>query len=71
MRQQHDMHGAAARAARIRRAHDMEATLLDSMHRRAQIERVARPASIYTRMLRRIRSGTGRIERLPEAAPEK
>ena len=31
-----DMNGAAARAMRIRQAHDMEATMLDTMHRGAE-----------------------------------
>jgi hypothetical protein len=38
MHQRYDTNSAAARSMRIRRAHDLEATALDTMHRRADRE---------------------------------
>jgi hypothetical protein len=71
MSHQDGMHGATARAARIRRAHDMEATWLDSMHRRSDLRETGERASVISRMLHRVRRRTTHGERLRAAAPEK
>ena len=70
MRQHDGTHSAVARAARIRHAHDMESTWLDSMHRRSDQLETARRPSILSRMLRRTSTRTSRVEPLREAAPE-
>ncbi|MDX6400297.1 MAG: hypothetical protein QOF27_903 [Gaiellaceae bacterium] len=70
MRPHDGTHSAAARGARIRRAHDMEATWLDSMHRRSDLVETPGRPGILSRMLRRTRTGTSRAEPLREAAPE-
>jgi hypothetical protein len=70
MRHHDGAHSAVARAARIRHAHDMEATWLDSMHRRSDLLETARRPSFLSRMLRRTRTRTSRVEPLREAAPE-
>ena len=46
-----DSQSAVARASRIRHAHDMEATHLDSMHRRAVPER----PGVFSRAITRLR----------------
>ena len=46
-----DSNSAVARASRIRHAHDMEATQLDSMHRRAVPER----PNVFSRAITRLR----------------
>ena len=70
MRHHDGSHSAVARAARIRHAHDMEATWLDSMHRRSELLETPRRPGILSRMLRRTRTGRGRVEPIREAAPE-
>jgi hypothetical protein len=70
MRHHDGSQSAVARAARIRHAHDMEATWLDSMHRRTEVHETARRPGILSRMLRRTRAGSTRVEPLREAAPE-
>ena len=47
-----DSNSAVARASRIRHAHDMEATQLDSMHRRATVPE--RP-NVFSRAITRLR----------------
>jgi hypothetical protein len=46
-----DSNSAVARASRIRHEHDMEATQLDSMHRRAVPER----PNVFSRAITRLR----------------
>jgi hypothetical protein len=70
MRYHDGSQSAVARAARIRHTHDMEATLLDSMHRRSELLETPRRPGIVSRMLRRTSSRTSRVEPLREAAPE-
>jgi hypothetical protein len=53
MYQPHNTNGAAARAMRIRRAHDMEATTLDTMHRRSEDEKPGLLARFVARLQRR------------------
>lgn len=59
---QHD--SAAARAMRIRRTHDMEATELDTMHRRGEAGRVGLLARFLTRL-----PGRTRVPESPEQLP--
>ena len=61
-----DSNSAVARASRIRHAHDMEATLLDSMHRQAV---PARP-NVFSRAITRLRrQSTGPPNPLPVPVP--
>jgi hypothetical protein len=53
MHQRHDSNSAAARAMRIRRAHDMEATTLDTMHRHPEDEKPGLLARCVARLQRR------------------
>jgi hypothetical protein len=53
-----EMNGAAARAMRIRRAHDMEATTLDTMHRRAEPDTTGVLARLVARLRGRARAET-------------
>jgi hypothetical protein len=62
MHQHHD--SAAARAMRIRRTHDMEATELDTMHRRGEEGRPGLLARFLTRL-----SGRTRFSESPEQLP--
>jgi hypothetical protein len=59
---QHD--SAAARAMRIRRTHDMEATELDTMHRRGEAGRLGLLARFLTRL-----PGRTRVSESPEQLP--
>ena len=59
--QYNDSNSAVARASRIRHAHDMEATHLDSMHRRATVPE--RP-KVLSRAITRLRR-----ERTPLPSP--
>jgi hypothetical protein len=61
MHPQHDQNSAAARAMRIRRTHDMEATELDRMRRRG--ERVE--PGLLTRFVTRL-AGRRRLSEFPE-----
>ncbi len=47
-----DSNSAVARASRIRQAHDMEATQLDSMHRQAVPDRPSALSRAIARLLR-------------------
>jgi hypothetical protein len=62
MHQHHD--SAAARAMRIRRTHDMEATELDTMHRRGEEGRPGLLARLLTRL-----PGRGRFSESSEQLP--
>ena len=53
MQQRFDTNSAAARSMRIRRAHDLEATALDTMHRRADGEKSGVLARFLARLPRR------------------
>jgi len=59
---QHD--SAAARAMRIRRTHDLEATELDTMRRRGEAGRLGLLARFLTRL-----PGRTRISESPEQLP--
>jgi hypothetical protein len=59
---QHD--SAAARAMRIRRTHDMEATELDTMRRRGEAGRLGLLARFLTRL-----PGRTRVSESPEQLP--
>jgi hypothetical protein len=53
MYQPHNTNSAAARAMRIRRDHDMEATTLDTMHRHSENEKPGLLARFAARLQRR------------------
>ncbi len=62
MHPQHGQNSAAARAMRIRRTHDLEATELDTMHRRGERDE----PGLLTRFVARL---AGR-RRLSESPPQ-
>jgi hypothetical protein len=61
MHSQHGQNGAAARAMRIRRTHDMEATELDTMRRRGERDEPGPLTRFVTRL-----AGRRRLSESPE-----
>ena len=68
MRPGDDMNGARARASRIRTAHDMEATMLDAMHRRTGRSERRERRSLLRALVRLLRPRPG-VARPSDAVP--